>query len=63
MNKTVEDIIAEAINGAADFTALLDELVEIARTDPGAPFRPEVLQQIGALKKTISRPLSRCGHA
>jgi hypothetical protein len=51
MSKNVEDIIAEAINGAAEFRDPLDDLVEITKADPGAPFAPEMVQEIRTLKK------------
>jgi hypothetical protein len=44
--------IKETIDGAEDFHDPLEGLVEKTRTDPGAPFTPEVLEALAALKKS-----------
>jgi hypothetical protein len=46
----VEEIVS-AIDGAEEIRDPLDCLVEMAATDPGAPFAPEVLGQLADLKK------------
>jgi hypothetical protein len=46
-----EDAIAAAIDGAEEVRDSLDGLVERAATDPGAPFAPEVVEQLADLKK------------
>jgi hypothetical protein len=46
-----EDLVADAINSAEDICDLLDGLVERTETDPGAPFAPESLERLAALKK------------
>jgi hypothetical protein len=48
---TAEEIIAETIDGAEEVRDPLDGLVARTRTDPGAPFVPEVLERLAALKK------------
>ena len=44
------DPIAAAIDAADEIREPLDGLVERTATDPGAPFMPEVLERLGALK-------------
>jgi hypothetical protein len=46
-----ENLIAEAIGAAEDIADPLDGLVEKSAADPGAPFTPEVLERLAALKK------------
>jgi hypothetical protein len=46
-----ENEIAAAIDAAEDVRDPLDGLVEKTATDPGAPFAPEVLERLAALKK------------
>ena len=46
-----ERLIAAAIDEAEDIHDPLEGLVEKTATDPAAPFMPEVLQQLAALKK------------
>lgn len=46
-----ENLIAAAIYAAEDMRDPLDGLVERTATDPGAPFVPEVLERLAALKK------------
>jgi hypothetical protein len=49
-NKT-ENLIAAAIDMAEDVRDPLEGLVEKTSTDPGAPFVPDALERIAALKK------------
>src|SRR6266478_8033678 len=51
MTSETEDTIADAIDAAEEIRDPLDELVEKAAADPGAPFAPEVLECLAALKK------------
>ena len=44
-------LIAAAIDAAEDIRDPLDGLVERTATDPGAPFVPDVLERLAALKK------------
>ena len=46
-----ENLIAAAIDAAEDILDPLEGLVERTATDPGAPFRPDVLERLGTLKK------------
>jgi len=46
-----EETITETIDGAEEVRDPLDGLVEKTRIDPGAPFTPEVLERLVALKK------------
>ena len=46
-----ESLIADAIDAAEELRDPLDGLVERATIDPGAPFAPEVLERLAALKK------------
>jgi hypothetical protein len=46
-----ESLIAAAIDAAEDIRDPLDGLVVKTATDPGAPFAPDALERIGALKK------------
>jgi hypothetical protein len=46
-----ENLIATAIDAAEDIRDPLDGLVERTATDPGAPFVPEALERLAALKK------------
>ena len=46
-----EEAVAAAIDEAEEVRDPLDGLVERAATDPGAPFAPEVLEQLAMLKK------------
>ncbi len=46
-----ENLIAAAIDAAEDICDPLDGLVEKAAVDPGAPFMPEALERLAALKK------------
>jgi hypothetical protein len=46
-----ENIIGDTIDSAEDVRDPLEELVEKTVTDPGAPFAPEVLERLAALKK------------
>jgi hypothetical protein len=48
--------VSDAVRGAKDFVDPLDELVERAKTDPGAPFELEALEQLaGARREDPSR--------
>jgi hypothetical protein len=44
-----EDLIAAAIDSAADLLDPLEALVEKTATDPGVPFEPDVLPRLTAL--------------
>jgi len=46
-----ENRIVAAIDAAEEVRDPLEGLVEKAETDPGAPFRPDALHQLAALKK------------
>jgi len=46
-----EDPIVAAINAAEEISDPLDGVVEMTTADPGAPFVPEVLESLAALKK------------
>jgi hypothetical protein len=46
-----EEIITETIHGAEEVRDPLEGLVDKTRIDPGAPFTPEVLERLAALKK------------
>ena len=50
-NRTAEETIAEAIDGAEEIRDPLEGLVEKTKLDPGAPFTPEVLERLAALKQ------------
>ena len=50
-NNTAEETIAEAIDGAEEVRDPLEGLVEKTKLDPGAPFMPEVLERLAALKQ------------
>jgi hypothetical protein len=51
MNSETKNLISKAIDGAEEVLDPLKELPERAATDPGAPFKPEVLECLAALKK------------
>jgi hypothetical protein len=46
-----EETIAETIDDAEEVRDPLEGLVEKTRADPGAPFSPEVMERLAALKK------------
>ena len=46
-----EQAVAAAIDAAEEVSDPLDDLVERTRTDPGAPFAPDVLEELTALRK------------
>jgi hypothetical protein len=46
-----ENLIAAAIDAAEDIRDPLDGLVEKTATDPGAPFTPDAIERLAALKK------------
>jgi hypothetical protein len=48
---TAEETITETIDGSEEVCDPLEGLVEKTRIDPGAPFTPEVLERLAALKK------------
>ena len=50
-HNTAEETITETIDGAEEVRDPLEGLVEKTRIDPGAPFTPEVLERLAALKK------------
>lgn len=45
------DPVARLIDGAEAYSDPLDDLVERARKDPGAPFTPEMLERLDVLKR------------
>ena len=49
--KEPENLIAAAIDAAEDIRDPLEGLVEKTATDPGAPFAPDTLVRLAALKK------------
>jgi hypothetical protein len=51
MTSDTKYLIAAAIEGAEEIHNPLHGVVERAAADPGAPFMPEVVQRLGALKK------------
>ncbi len=51
MRTKPRDLIAAAIDAAEDIRDPLEGLVEKTATDPAAPFMPEVLERLAALKK------------
>jgi hypothetical protein len=51
MTSDTAETIADAIDGAEEIRDPLDGLVEGTKADPGAPFAPEVLERLAALKK------------
>jgi hypothetical protein len=46
-----EEAVAAAIEHAEEVLDPLDDLIERTRTDPGAPFAPDVLERLAALQK------------
>src|SRR4051794_6532844 len=50
MTSTPEDLIAAAIEGAEEICDPLDGLVDRTKSDPGAPFLPEVIERLKSLK-------------
>ena len=50
-HNTAVETITESIDGAEEVRDPLEGLVEKTRIDPGAPFTPEVLERLAALKK------------
>jgi hypothetical protein len=46
-----ESVIADAIDAAEDIRDPLEGLAKKTATDPGAPFSPETLEGLAALKK------------
>jgi hypothetical protein len=50
-NRTAEETIAEAIDGAEEIRDPLGDLVETTKLDSSAPFTPEVLKRLAALKQ------------
>lgn len=55
MSSETEKMITSAINDAEDIRDPLDGLVKRTKADPGAPFVPEVLERLAALR-TENRP-------
>ncbi len=51
MTGATENLIAAAIDAAEEITDPLDGLVGRVADDPGAPFVPDVLERLSALKK------------
>ena len=50
-----DSLIAATIDAAEELRDPLDGLVERAAIDPGAPFAPDVLERLAALKKDDRR--------
>ncbi len=50
-NNANENLIANAIDAAEDIRDPLEGLLEKTAADPGAPFEPEILGRLAALKK------------
>jgi len=50
MNDEHENLIVEVIGAAEEVSDPLDGLVEMSATDPGAPFVPDVLERLAALR-------------
>jgi len=50
-NRTAEETIAEAIDGAEEIRDPLEDLVEKTKLDSSAPFMPEALERLAALKQ------------
>jgi len=50
-NRTAEETIAEAIDGAEEIRDPLEDLVEKTKLDSSAPFMPEALERLAALKR------------
>ena len=46
-----ENLVAVAIEAAEDILDPLEGLVENTASDPGAPFEPDALERLAALKK------------
>ena len=51
MSEEAKNLIVAAIDAAEDIRDPLEGLVEKTATDPGAPFAPDVLERLAALKK------------
>src|SRR2546423_13390120 len=51
MSEEAKKLIAAAIDAAEDIRVPLEGLVQRTATDPGAPFAPDTLAQLVALKK------------
>jgi hypothetical protein len=51
MSEEAKNLIVAAIDAAEDIRDPLEGLVEKTKLDPGAPFTPEVLERLAALKK------------
>jgi hypothetical protein len=59
-----ENLVAAAIDAAEEIRDPLDGLVEKTSTDPGAPFAPDALERLAALKKEDPALRSRrCGRS
>jgi hypothetical protein len=50
-DRSARNPISEAIDSAEDIRDPFDRLIEIAATDPGAPFTPEALESLALLRK------------
>ena len=57
-----EQLIADAIDGAEEILDPLAGLAEKTAADPGAPFMPEALEALAALKRETAPPSRRCGR-
>ena len=51
MTAETESLVADTVNAAEEVRDPLEGLADRTATDPGAPFTPEVLQRLAALKK------------
>ena len=68
MSDDYKDPISVAIDGAEDICDPLDGLIEKTSADPGAPFKPEALERLAALKnedgaafESLRAGLKNCG--
>jgi hypothetical protein len=51
MNSALEDLICAAVDSAEEVRDPLDDLLARTEADPGAPFAPEVLEALVALRQ------------
>jgi hypothetical protein len=58
-----EDSVAAAIDGAEDVRDPLEGLTDRAATDPGAPFAPDTVARLVALKKKTAPPSRYFAHS
>jgi hypothetical protein len=58
-----ENLIAAIVDAAEDIRDPLDGLVEKSADDPGAPFVPDALERLAALKRRTAPRSRRCGRS